>query len=544
MLVAHEREAIFEKRLRDRVLTGTFGKTPSVNSFSGGYRTIGYINYNGEKTPGEIGPIKSYYPDYSALRARSWQLFLESEIAQIVINNHITWVIGSGLKLQSEPIKDILSEEGISINAQKFSKQVETRFRLYCKSRMSDYADMSNLNMMESDAFKNAILGGDVLVVLRFVDDVVKVQLIDGEHIQSPVYGNEFFPVELENGNRIVNGIELNNRGQHIAYYVRKDYRTLEYERISARGTDTDALMAFMVYGSKYRLDNYRGMPLLSVMFETAKKLERYKEATVGSAEERQKIAYAIEHDIFSTGENPLIKQTVMARDVDMRRADGFVPIDDFGNKLADKVAVTTEKQVFNMPLGAHLKTLESKNELYFKDFYGTNIMLFCAAAQIPYEVAMSKYDSNYSASRGAIKDWEHKLNVRRANFSFQFMQPIYDFWLEVQILQRKIRANGYLKARIDNDRMVLEAYRNARFVGSPVPHIDPVKEVEAERLKLGVAGAAIPLTTVEQATENLSGGDSDSNIEQYSQELKKTKSLGIKLDEPKPAAGKPPVKK
>lgn len=534
----------FEARLRDRLALGTFGGVPVIQTFSGGYRQIGSISYNGEKTPGELGPIKNYFADYDALRARSWQLYYESELAQIIMNQHIKWVIGNGLKLQSEPVKDMIKEEIGSFNAEKFSRAVETRFKVYSKSRASDYADMQNLNLLESEAYKNCKLGGDVLVILRYVDDMVKVELIDGAHVQSPIHGSEYFPLELPNGNRVVNGIEINERKQHVAYYVRKDYRTLDFTKVPARGGDGDSLMAYMVYGNKYRLDNYRGMPLLSVLFETAKKLERYKEATVGSAEERAKIPYAIEHDIFSTGESPLTRQTVLARDVEHNMANGFVPRDSYGKELADRIGVTTEKMVFNMPLGAHLKSLETKNDLYFKDFYSTNVMLFCAAAGIPYEVAMSKYDSNYSASRGAIKDWEHKLNVERGNFSFQFMQPIYDFWLEVQILQGRISAPGYMIARISNDRMLMEAYRNARFVGPPVPHIDPEKEVKAERLKLGAAGADIPLTTVEQATENLSGGDSDANIEQFARELKTSKSLGIKMEEPpKPIPGSKPAK-
>jgi lambda family phage portal protein len=533
-----------ELRLKAHLASGTFGHTPQVNASYGHYRVIGSVGFDGEKNYGEIGPIKDYFPDYNSLRARSWQMYLESEIAQTVLNNHIKWVIGAGLKLQSEPQKDILKQEGISINAQEFSKAVEGRFRMYCKSRMSDYADMRNLNWIESEAYKNSIIGGDVLVILRYVEDTVKVELIDGQHIQTPMYGSDYFPLE-QNGTRIVNGIEINDRKQHVAYYVRKDYRTMEYERVPARGTDSDALMAFMVYGSTFRLDNYRGLPILSVMFETAKKLERYKEAVVGSAEERQKIAYFIKHEIFSTGEDPLYRSTLRAREVTNGLKDGFVPRDDFGNELADKVAVSTGKQTINMPLGSSLEQLESKNELYFKEFYETNIMLFCAAAGIPYEVAMSRYDSNYSASRGAIKDWEHKLTVGRANFSLQFMQPIYDFWLEVQILQGKIKAPGYMKARIKNDRMALEAFRNARFVGPAVPHIDPVKEVEAERLKLGTAGAAIPLTTTEQAMETLGGGDSDAATEQFAQELEKAKKLGIKdpLSEQKPIGGKPAPK-
>jgi len=117
---------------------------------------------------------------------------------------------------------------------------------------------------------------------------------------------------------------------------------------------------------------------------------------------------------------------------------------------------------------------------------------------------------------------------VTRNNFSSTFYQNIYNFWLETEILKNKIQAPGYLKAAQENDIMVLDAYRNARFVGPPVPHIDPVKEVAAERLKLGDTAASIPLTTIEAATERLNGGEAASNMEQYSTELQKSKDLDI----------------
>jgi len=147
----------------------------------------------------------------------------------------------------------------------------------------------------------------------------------------------------------------------------------------------------------------------------------------------------------------------------------------------------------------------------------------------MPPDVARSKYDSNYSASRAAIKDWEHTLDVKRADFSFQFMQNVYNFWLEVEILLNNIQAPGYLVAKQKEDMMVIEAYRTARFIGAPVANIDPVKEVEAERKKLGITAESIPLTTVEASTEVLNGGDSNHNMEQFAEELKKSKALGLK---------------
>ena len=77
-----------------------------------------------------------------------------------------------------------------------------------------------------------------------------------------------------------------------------------------------------------------------------------------------------------------------------------------------------------------------------------------------------------------------------------------------------------------------MEAYSNARFTGPLFPHIDPLKEVKAEREKLGTLAAHIPLTTVEAATEFLMSGDSDSNAYQFAEELKQAKELGLEAVE------------
>jgi hypothetical protein len=98
--------------------------------------------------------------------------------------------------------------------------------------------------------------------------------------------------------------------------------------------------------------------------------------------------------------------------------------------------------------------------------------------------------------------------------------------------LKGKIQAPGYIFAIQSNDQMILGSYRKARFVGAPVPHIDPVKEVKAERMKLGLTGDSLPMTTLEAATEALNSGDSNSNMEQYANELNKSKALKI-FEEP-----------
>ena len=497
-------------------------RTPKANSFTNGsYSNIFSVSFNGEKNLGEIGPIMRYSPDYTGLRLRSWQSYIESEITQTVINRYVTWVIGKGLKLQAEPEKKMLEMNGINVDYQTFTDSIESYFNVYRKSKKSDYTGMRSLDKNAALAFKNAIVGGDVLVVLRYENGMLKVQLIDGAHVQSPAYGTESYPANLADGNQIKNGIEVNASGEHVAYWViNKDYSAT---RIAAKNNGLQS--AFLVYGMEYRLDNVRGIPLVSTVLETLKKLERYKEATVGSAEERQKMALVIEHELGSSGENPFNKNLAKAFDYS---EDEDLPKDINGTELANTVAATTNKQAVNLPPGAEIKIVDSKNELYFKDFYTVNINLVCAALGIPPEVAMSKYDSNFSASRAALKDWENTLNVQRAAFTEQFYKHVYDFFFEILVLENKIQAPGYLQAKLKGDIFTTEAYKAVRFVGTPVPHIDPLKEVNAERAKLGDLGAHLPLTTLEAATEALNGGDSTANIIQLGKESQLAEDNGL----------------
>ena len=478
------------------------------------------LSFDGEKNTGEMGPIISYGIDHAALTARAWQLFLESDAVMAIYRKYVKWVVGSGLKLQSEPQTDVLQVDNITVDAEAFNKKIEARWKLYANSKMADYSGMETFNALANTCYLSSIVGGDTLVVLRYENKTIKVQLIDGAHL-SGSFGKP------QGDNRIVNGVELNARGQHVAFHVKGKGLT-NPERIAARD-GSGFLRAFLVYGLDYRIDNVRGMPLIAAVMETAKKLDRYKEATVGSAEERQKIAYFFEHNQHSDGSNPLADLTAsVTGSTNNGGVSNGVAVTRQAEALTKTVAATTNKATFNMPIGATAKSLESKNELYFAEFFSVNIGLICATLGIPPEIAMSKYDSNYSASRAAIKDWEHTLNVERKSFADQFYQPVYNFWLYTQLLQNKIEAPGYLRALADKNEMILEAYHYARFIGANVPHIDPLKEVAAERAKLGSAGAHLPLTTLEAATEALNGGDAVSNMRQYAKEVQDAAELEI----------------
>jgi capsid protein len=458
--------------------------------------------FDGEKTPYELGTSHEYGTDYHTLRRRSWEAYLKTDIAHNVIKKYCLWIVGSGLKLQSEPVESILKDAKINTDLSQFTDRVEDNFRLWANSKNSAYSQSCNLHKLADNGLRTALLSGDCLVIVRYQNKRVNVEIKDGFYVRTPIM-SEHLRAAKERGNDIVNGVEVDATGKNIAFYVYDKF--LKYTRVPAY-TKQGILQAWLFKGMTFKPDDLRGLALFTAVLETLDKMDRYKDATLGAAEENAKIPYTIEHNQFSDGENPMLQNIASA----FGNNKGVAPEQwTSAEGLAPKIAQTTNKQVYNMPIGSTVKRHAGSSDINFSGFFNPNLEIVCAVVGIPPEVAMDKFGGAYSGSRAALKSWEYKMLVDRTLLlKDQFYKPIFDFWLNIQILENRIDAQGYLTALIKDDYMVLESYRNCRFIGVSVPHIDPVKEANAERIKLGKSFDYVPLTTAEQACENLNSAD------------------------------------
>lgn len=510
------------------------------------YDPVLTISFTGEKTPGETSPTKNYIPDYSRLAAKSWQAYHESEVAQIVINNDLRWVIGSGLQLKAAPKENVLKNLGVNPPGEEFSRDFEELFDVYKKSVNSVWSRTKNLDENAKLQRLCKIVGGDALNVWRYTDDRrVSVQTIDGRNVVSPHKKIDLDAIKLR-GNKVIHGVEINENGEHIAYWVRTSKGKLpvdsnyvpeilssNYEiiRILARGEKTGKLFAKLCYGNQYRVDEVRGMPLLSVLIETISKMDRYRDAVIGSAEERQKVPYFFQHGEKSTGENVLDQNIANAAAIGMPVAPETTKQTGYNGyavqaDTAQKVAMTTNKTVLNMPIDATIKAIESKNELYFKDFFQTNFGYLCAVVRQPPEVALQAFDSNFSSSRMAAKMWEYNVEIDREKEGNDYYGPFKNILLEVAIRTNMIPYSIEYMQAVSAGWVAIEAFEFSRFRGIPVPHVDPVKEVTAERLKLGKEYDGKPLTSPEDSAERLNLGDLSQNIEEYKRNYAQVNSI------------------
>jgi hypothetical protein len=469
--------------------------------------------YDGEKTLGELGVVIKDIPDYERLRLRSYHAYATIDTVKIIASKFFYWTIGNGLKLQAEPNRTVLKSEGID-NADadytEFQKMVEARFMVYANSKQCDFLKEKNLHQLALDYYQSSFLGGDCLVIARFDDAGLNVQFVSGEFVQSPGIDDDFYSQAERNGNFIEHGIEIDKTGKHIAYFVRirqKD-KFDTYERIPAIGAKSGKRLAWLISGKKISPDHLRAVPAMAQSLEKINKLDRYTEAAVNKAEQGANVVHTVEHEEYSTGETPLEKVVAQKRGNTILPEGGYDKVAADG--LANKIAQTTNGLAFNMVPGAKLKSFESTIETNFKDFNETIFAQVSAGMDVPPEVAMQSYNSNYSASRAAINSFGYIISINRQDFANKFYIPFYKLWLEHQILTKKIVAKGYIE-NIDNF-MVTESYTQCRFTGKNMPHIDPLKEIKAVREMLGIDGA-IPLISREQATEMLNAGQWDENF-------------------------------
>lgn len=481
-------------------------------TFGPNYPTVNRV-WDGEKTLGELGVVQRLVPDYRKLRLRMYHAYATIDTIKIIASKFFYWTIGSGLKLQVEPNRTVLESEGISNDAKvyaKFQKDAEARFMVYANSKLSDYAGGKNLHDLAMNAYQGEFLGGDMLCIVRFGDYGPNMQVVSGEHVRDP----EMNQIEeaKKRGNKVKHGIEIDSKGGEVAYFIvqEKEDGSDTFERIPAYGEKSRKRLAWMVSGKKISPDHVRAVPQMSQSLEKVNKLDRYTEATVTKAEQGAKIVHTIEHKEFSTGENPLQQAVAKKRGETVITGNDIINNRNLADGLANRITETTSGMTFNLPNGAELKSFQSQAEDNYPEFKTSIFEEVSAGSDVPPEVAMQKYNSNYSASRAAINSFGYIIFINRTKFSNDFYVPFYKLWLEFQILTKKISAPGYLE-NIENP-MVTESYSQCRFTGKNMPHIDPLKEIKAVREMLGLSDST-PLISREQATEMLGAGQWDENF-------------------------------
>ena len=395
------------------------------------------------------------------LRERSRDLYMGAPLATGALKTTRTNVIGAGLKLNSQIDYEYL---GMTLEeADMWESQVEREFSLWADSIHCDAQRMNNFYELQQLAFLSWLMSGDCFTLLPVIPRPnmpydLRVQIIEADRVCNP----DNMISQLDN--KIVNGVEINFRGEVIAYHIAQHHphsislKRKEWARVSKFGPTTGRPNVIHLMESE-RPEQRRGVPILAPVIESLKQLTRYSEAELMAA------VVSGMYTVFIKSENP---QNEVPGQF-FGEEDQLEDVDDINYELGNGAIVA---------LGEN-ESIDTANpgrpNTAFDGFVTSICRQIGSALEVPYELLIKHFSASYSASRASLLEAWKMFRMRRSWMANDFCQPIYEEFLAEAVAKGRIHAPGFF-----SDPLVKKAYCTAEWNGPSQGQIDPLKEVNA----------------------------------------------------------------
>lgn len=446
---------------------------------------------DGEKFSGGYGPTILWFRDYWTLRARSAEVYQANLYARGLVRRMVTNVINTGLHLECTPEQSIVGLNDDELEA--WTEDIETRFELWGSiPKLCDQAELKTWGALQEAAYTEALVSGDVLAVLRInpATGTPRVQLISGSKVRTPV-GEEAW----DGVNKIVEGVEIDPQGRHVAFWVQQDDGT--FKRLPAIGEKSGRRLAWLVYGTDKRMVEVRGTPLLGLALQALKEIDRYRDATLRKAVVNSMIAIFIKKTLELQGSRPLTGGAV-------RKGVGGLLNDGTNEQVKPR-----EFRVNEFNPGMVMEELQAGEEPVAMSANGTDekfgafeegiLQGIAWGYEIPPEILRLSFSSNYSASQAAINEFKMTLNRIRTLFGDGFCQVVYVEWLLAMAQARRVVAGKLLDAwRDPAEWEVYAAWIYADWSGAIKPAVDLSKLVAGYTALLAIGSITRARTTRE----------------------------------------------
>lgn len=485
--------------------------------------------------PGTGSAISDNVGDLPYLRNRSRDLIRNAPLASGARQTVRMGVVGEGLKLYPRVVRGVLERrQGLDVaTMERFEQDASELWWAWSDSTGCDIERSRKFRALTAQVFTSTWTDGDMLVIRRHAPrrgDILslKLQLIEGDRLSTPDH--------LRHDPRIVEGVERDPDGAPIAYYVedvhpgdrmlRPGVRT--WTRQLAFGPDgARRVLHVRNFSSEDRIGAVRGLPSLAPVIVLLKQLSRYSNAELM----RNVVASMFTAFIETPMEG-------------VAGTGGLAPVNpndppdqEFEYKL-DTGAVVELEGGKTVSLAAPPGPTAT-----FDPFTQALMRQMGAAINIPFEMLVRHFSSSYSAARAAVNFAYEAFGIMRGWVEDDFVAPVYDWFLYESIHAGLLDAPGYLE-----DPLVRKAYSNFRLTGPVAPQLDPLKEAVAASERMDSL-----LSTREEETANVTGGDWGDNLPQLIKERQQIKDGGLDVEvtaerirtepvQPEPPEGTPPA--
>ena len=439
-------------------------------------------------------PKRDIEENRKILRERSRDLAMNTPLGAAAINSTRTNTIGCGLIPKPKIDYEFL---GLSREeARTLEKEIRQEFRIWAESTLCDTADQNDFYELQQIAFSDWLRNGEEFALISYDEEreyqpyQLRIRLLEGDRVstQGSLNGDYFTDKKLENGNRIVNGVEITDSGKVVAYHIcsrfPNDYDSTQtkWVRVVKRGEKTGNLNILHVFNAE-RAGQYRGVPFLAPVIESIKQISRYTDAEIMAA-----VINSMFTVFITTEQGDEISEFGGEED----------EIDD---ELEDEEVTLGSGTVNFLKNGEDVRTVAATHPTgNFDQFLAAMAKLVGAALEIAPEILLKSFNKSFSASKGAMNESWKAIKMRRGWFINDFCQVIYELWLAESVSKGRIHAPGFF-----NNIVIRKAYSNCTWVGPTQGQLEPGKEVAAavQRVNAG-------FSTREDECAALNGSDFD----------------------------------
>ena len=436
------------------------------------------------------------------LRKRARDLYTGGGLARSGASTLKTNVVGWGIRPKPKIDGEFL---GMSDEAcGEWERNTLREFKLWAENTMCDAERCKDFYTMQQLAFLSELVSGDCFVLFGMKENPrtpyqTTIRILEADRVSTPETDGESEAKATDGGGRIVDGIEIDSEGVVTKIHVTNRHplmesasENVEWTAIDVIGSDTGYpnILHIMTYE---RPEQRRGIPFVSSQIEQIKQLDRYINSELASQ----------------------VVASMLTAFVTSQEDDGKFGLEDAVNE-EDKVTdddlqlELAPGAIYSLPPGKSIQTVNPiRTNTGFEQFVSALETIIGASMEIPKEVLIKKYDSNYTAARSALLDFWRIVRVHRTAFNASFNQPIYEQWLSEAVAIGRIEAPGFFE-----DPAIRAAWCGCMWMGASMGHVDPLKEVNAAEKRI-----TLNISTEEQEAAEYNGADWLSNVRQRTKE-------------------------
>lgn len=446
------------------------------------YDNVGNWRNNGDWMPVEGRGELINAPSRKEARKKARHLERNSETVNAVINALIRNVVGRGFSLQ------------VRSDDTEWNNTVEALWKEWCRPGNCDITGKFSFNEILQIIVRRKFVDGAALLLETYNQTLpvpYQLQLLEVDDLEG---ANK---TKASSGNYIVDGIEVDQYGKHVAYWLSQyDYESL-MEKTPIRHEAKDVFFL----ADYTRPSEVREMTALARSLSSDKDLEEFFESVVF----KQKINAAIAAWITSPAGGSVIGSSKIGAPVQKQEAKRLVP-----------------GSVQYLEPGQDVKTLVPTGQASeLRDFATASQRKLAASHGLSYEITSRDVSQvNYSSARqNMLEDW--KVFEGEQQFLIDhFLDFVFEAVVKSAVLSKKITA--------PKDFMISPSkYLKHEFIGPGMPWIDPGKEASANQAMLSSGQTTL------KAIYAKKGQDWEEEIKQMALEKEAMQKAGL-LDQQK----------